>query len=300
LSPARLDELGACGLFTVCRQHKVVIRGDLDNVRKTLLKKIHGARYQRSPAEIVAKSFIEFFLYKLGSCHLLGRCLNEYDFYTSATLTNIPKCYLFCTETNGVVYGYDIRSLYTYRSHKNATFRNPYTEQEFTQSDIDRMDRKLKWLQRFGYSNGFVTSTAPAAVSADQFAVNVFSQITKHQYVDYRWFSELDFEALKRLYHELYEIWHYRLPMQSSYKAEMTKDGHVFANWDAVKYYQESMHHKLQLELLQNIEKLVTGGITADHRATGCYIFMLGLVLVSESAQTSYPELFQAAYYGDE
>jgi hypothetical protein len=54
------------------------------------------------------------------------------------------------------------------------------------------------------------------------------------------------------------------------------------------------------LELLQDIERLITEGVNEDYRKNGCYIFVLGLVLISEDAATSHPAMFQAAYHGDE
>jgi hypothetical protein len=60
------------------------------------------------------------------------------------------------------------------------------------------------------------------------------------------------------------------------------------------------MENKLRVELLKNIEKLITEGETEDHRKNGCYIFVLGLVLVSEEASTSHPGMYHAAYYADD
>ena len=96
----------------------------------------------------------------------------------------------------------------------------------------------------------------------------------------------------------MYEIWDYRIPMDSLYKSELV-NGEIFSNWDSVKRYRTTMINKLRIELLKNIEKLVTDGKTEDHRKAGCYIFMLGLVLVSEDAATSNPILYQAAHHDE-
>lgn len=105
---------------------------------------------------------------------------------------------------------------------------------------------------------------------------------------------------LQRLYYELFEIWNYRLPMIEKYKSEMVKGLGILNNNEIIKRYEPSMCDKLRLELLKNIERLVTEGLTEDHIKTGCYIVMLGLVLVSEDAATSHPHLYQAAYMEEE
>jgi len=182
------------------------------------------------------------------------------------------------------------------------------------------MDRKLVWLKRLGYpiahtdskskskSKSETESKSNSKSEADshwsdrsikQYTVNIFSSINDYQYVDHEWFDELTFDGLKTLYHELYEIWYYRLPMQNDHKESITS-ATIFSNWESVRHYQMSMANKLRIELLKNIERLVTDGATEDHRKSGCYIFILGLVLVSEPAATSHPCMYHAAYYDDD
>ena len=164
------------------------------------------------------------------------------------------------------------------------------------------MNRKTRWLKKFGFITVHIRKERKLSPDEKvrQYTVNVFSQLTEHQYVDHHWFIDLKFESLKKLYYELFEIWSYRLPMQKSYKEEMVKNGQLFNNWKNVDRYESSMNRKLRLEILKNIERLVTEGKTEDHRKSGCHIFMLGFVLVSEDAATSCPHLFQAAYIDDE
>jgi hypothetical protein len=194
-------------------------------------------------------------------------------------------------------YGYDIRSLIYFRD-SGSTFRNPYNDQPFTDQELNYLQKKAKWLARFGYPmhSKPPTMTALTSDQIQQYTINVFSILNEHQYVDYEWFTNLTFHDLKSLYHELYEIWNFRLPMQESHKANMVK-GVIFNRWDAVRNYKSE--DKLRLEILQDTEKLITEGINEDYRKNGCYIFVLGLVLISEDAATSHPSMFQAAYHDE-
>lgn len=282
-------------LLKICRHHKICVRGNKSHLCSLLLKKIHNISPKNNPEQIIGKVFITYFLFKIGNCNLVDQCKNSDDFYTTTDLNDIPKIFLYCTKSNPT-YGFDIRSLDALMS-SSTLFRNPYTDKTFDNEDLEYMKKKIRWITRLGF---YQKPTRSRKLTADihQYTINIFSHINHHQYVDYNCFLNLSFDGLQSLYRELYEIWNFRLPMQNDYKLEMVQ-GQVFANWDSVKLYKSSMESKLRFELLRNIEKLVTDGQTEDHCKAGCYIFMLGLVLVSESAATSNPSLYQAAYYAE-
>lgn len=290
-----VDSFTPLELLKICRYHKICVRGNKENMCSLISKKIHNVQINPDPKQIIAKVFINFFLYKLGNCNLVNNCINTDDFYTTTNINSIPKVFLYCTKSEST-YGFDIRSLDAYMM-STTVFRNPYTDKKFSEDDLSCIKRKIHWISRLGFYERISKVKKPSDVR--QYTINVFSHINNHQYVDYNWFLNLNFHGLQSLYHELHEIWNYRLPMQNDFKSEMVK-GQVFANWDSVKLYKFSMDAKLRLELLKNIEKLVLDGQTEDHCKAGCYIFMLGLVLVSEDAATSNPSLYQAAYYSED
>lgn len=296
-----VDNIDVKELLNVCRNNEIIVRGSPRNMSNVLKKKLYRSRYCKDPNNIMARAFIRYVFWKLGKCSLIKTSNNVDDFYTSKPINEIPECFVFCTQTDDSTHCYDIRSLSAYREIGSIDFRNPYTDKPFSTNDIIRMNKKIMWLERFGHTVKFVQKKRTRKITEqdiNQYIINVFTHIMEHQYVDYMWFSNLDFDLLIRLYHELHEIWNYRLPMQESYKKNMVKE-QVFSNWANVRQYQPSMINKLRIELIKNIEKLVTEGATIDHRKAGCYIFMLGLVLVSEDAATSHPALYQAAYYDE-
>lgn len=302
LDPDRIDIFS---LMSVCRHYNIIVRGDQSRMCKALGKKLFKWTYTCTPEERVYQGFMKFFLWKIGNGALTRTYVpvNTHDFYTSVPIAEIPVVYQFHVIEVDKLYSFDIRSLVLCRDISYESFRNPYTDRPFATDILQQIIRKESWLTRFKYPLQFAEPEQNELTAEEQVerqAINAFSRISEHQYADYRWFTELDFTATKQLYHELYEIWHYRLPMQSAYKADMVYGGSVFANWPTVNKYRMSSHNKLQQELLHDIYRLVTEGKTDDHRKSGCYMFMLGLVLVSEDAQTSHPYLFQAAYIDDD
>lgn len=301
LNPEKLDIFS---LMTVCRYHNVVVRGDKKRMCNALGKKLFKWKYHRTPEEYLWQGMSKYFLWKIGNGpHAQERIpVNTHDFYTSIPVTDIPASYQYHVMEDEKLYTFDIRSLILCREVNTESFRNPYTDQPFSQDVLNSIDRKCSWLARLGYPIAFsdpIQRELTIEEQVEQQIVDVFSRISEHQYADNQWFRDLDFAQLKQLYYELHEIWHYRLPMQATYKADMVVGGSVFSNWASVERYRPSMHIKLKLELLRDINRLVTEGKTDDHRKSGCYMFMLGLVLVSEGAQTSHPYLFQAAYAED-
>jgi hypothetical protein len=300
-------------LVKECLKNQVIVRGEPENIRKVLrFKKSKIASAPAVPVPVpgpvpsssssltvIARIFIKYFLWRCGGCELRDRCINDSDFYTSMDIGKIPHVFLFCTGSQFQVYGFDIRSLVYYRT-QGLNFRNPYTDQPFAEADIKRLDRKLKWLTRFGFPTEHrqpsVKETRWTPENIRQYTINIFSLISEHQYVDPDWFIGLSFYGLQRLYGELFDIWSFRLGMDEAHKQRITK-GQLFSNNEQIQQYQYSMSDKLRVELLKNMERLVGDGVDEDHRKTGCYIFMLGLVLVSEDAATSHPTMYQAAYY---
>lgn len=295
-SPSTLD---IYSLFSVCRYHKVIIRGDAEHMCIALKKKLFGYIYKPTPSEIVYKTFTNFFFYKLGNNHMLPNCNNTCDFYNSNKITSIPPAFLCCLTENNKTHGFDIRSLVAYRNIDPNNFKNPFTDKLFSDDSLNIINKKISWLTKFDFPIQYVDSSNTDN-KLKQYTINVFSHIARYQYVDHLWFWNLDFNMLKRLYYELFEIWNYRLPMIEKYKSEMIKGLGILNNNEIIKRYEPTMCDKLRLELLKNIERLVTEGLTEDHIKTGCYIVMLGLVLVSDDAATSHPHLYQAAYMEEE
>jgi hypothetical protein len=287
------DNFTALELLRICLHHKIVVRGDKTVMCKALLKKLYNID-QKDYLSLIGRTLIQYFLWKIGNGNNVSKSINIDDFYSTVLVKDISPIFIYCCGEKKV-YSFDIRSLDLFRS-SGTVFRNPYTDEFFSSEETDAIDRKIKWIKRLGF---YISKLVKKTTDPRQYTINIFSYINNHQYVDYNWFLNLDICGLKDLYRELYEIWDYRIPMDRMYKSELVK-GDIFSNWTSVRRYRSSMLNKLRLELLKNIEKLVTDGETEDHRKAGCYIFMLGLVLVSEDAATSNPVLYQAAHHADD
>ena len=228
----------------------------------------------------IYKIFVKYFLWKLGGPYI--EPVNSEDYFTGSDISSVSPYYLFSIVEHGKQYHFDIRSI---------TDTNVYTTCPFDEHTRARYLRKVRWLERFG----FPTIYSSRAKTVDQYAVDVFQLVNRYQYCDIEWFTSLSFDQLVNLYDKIADIWIYRAELDATEKRNIVKGGIVFTN--TVNSYESNMIEKLRHQLLRNIERLVTEGITEDHRRTGALYVMLGLVQVSEDASAFHPNLFQAAYY---
>lgn len=279
-------------LFRECRKEGVVIRGGRGQMEAVLSRKRRTTRYKHPPVDLVGRCYIAYFLWKLGNGPQVQRCYNSHDFYSSAPVSRIPRIFIYCT----MGYAFDIRSLLAYGDSKDQGSRinlelwNPYTGQTLADSQFGR---KVRWLHRLGYDLRLNITSQTGDIA--QYITNVFSLISRHQYVDYQWYADLTLVQLQKLYRELHKIWNGRLPMNSAYRSDIISGNRtsLFDHKNMQRYNCEL----LRMELLKDIHRLVTEGLTEDHRKSGCYIFMLGLVLVSDPASRCHPTIFEVSRY---
>ena len=307
-NPASLDVFK---IMNMCRENDLVVRGNKQQMCKSLLLKLYDDRVSHTKPfhnkKVVAgQFFVRYFLWKLGHLDISDAInANDIDIYTSCKISRIPKVYIFCIHKDNYLYTFDIRSLNEYYQEigQPEIFLNPYTTEPIHSDDIVRMKRKVKWLKRFRFQTIHDIQPKNMTIEAkvNAYGVDVFQRISLYQYVDYNWFRQLNFHQVKTLYYELHDLWSYRLNMSMSEKLEIVKDGVLFANWkDTVERYTKNMLNTMRYELLRNVERLVTEGQTDTDKSQGALYFMLGFVQVSQEAADNNPQLFQAVYHDDD
>lgn len=285
-------------LMMECRSYKLPIHGNKDRLERMLVYKQTGIYHGETECNKelhVAHKFLDQYLYCIGKKTLDSdtlNILNEYDFYSSISVGCIPKVYYFeLSGTSDAVYACDVRSL-NENNTVTGSLTHPYNLDKLSECDEQRYNRKMKWLDRFGYVLIYPKQNKPNTI--DQLTTNVFSNIIQYSYVDAQWYIDLGFDELKQLYHELKDIWSYRLNISDYEKRRIIPDCQ-FCTKD-IRGYTDDMEDKLRRELLIEINKLVTQGTDEFSRKNGAMYFMLGLVLVSQPAADCNPSLFQASY----
>lgn len=291
-------------LLLDCMEHKIAIRGSPDNIERILnYRKYPGSVYKPTDS-YYARKYLNKFLLSIGKLKQQSDIVNTTDFSTCGDISSIlPEFYFeMGSSTVGLAYACDIRSLCDYYTHADdITPQNPYNGLPLSALDYERLQRKIRWLKKYRYSITYENpSQQVAELSTKQLTTNVFVNISKYQYVCPSWFDELQFEELRQLYLELADIWDYRLNLDDEQRRQIIPDSICCPNSNNIRRYTYDMIDKLRRELLHNINKLVSSGVSEDDRFRGSTYFMLAFVLVSEPAADCNPTLFQSAFYSDD
>jgi len=273
-------------IFRKCRENKLMIRGNTANLRKILKYKETGVYHMDD--SYYARKFLDQFLYHLGCTSSNSPMVNDSDCVTCCHFSAIPKSHYFEVLEAGCVYVYDVRTL-----NSEESLFNQFTHAPLDNNNILRLKRKIKWMEKYGYPVKFEQENEKE-LGIGQLTTNVVNHINRHHYMDRMWFEELDLVELKELYLNLHDLWNYRLELSEQEKSNLIPPDGIFCpNVELIRNYTEHMEEKLRREILIFVDKLTQNRV-------GAIYFMLGLVLVSDNAASSYPDLYQTAYPVDD
>jgi hypothetical protein len=238
-------------------------------------------------------------------------CVNDTDFYSMEPVRDIsPRQFISVKDNSGMVYGFDIMSLYTYymsetkngnlSSTTDTPMTNPYTRMPLPTSLRVQMFRKIYLTHIIGAKCIIEVEPEPV-LSMQQQDDNVlfatFQQINSHgHYADSSWFGELNFVQIMRFMRELADIWNYRAQIMPQMKQEICPpNGDPFRYIDLRGFHMQPdmiRHHGIQL-----INRFATSGINSDSQSLGAYYVLSALTLVSQPAQAAMPWLYESVVH---
>lgn len=230
---------------------------------------------------IIWRTFIQYFLWQLGGPYD-SASINVTDYLTGSDIKDISKYYLFSVIDDGHHYHYDIRTLENF---------NVYTSKPLEMETLQRYHRKVKWLKKLDFPITTQDHNQSELRTLKQYAVDVFCLVSKYFHCDDEWFVNLSFLQLVNLYNYIADIWDYRADVSMEEKCNIVHNGIICPT--KVDRYTINMIDKLRRQVLRNIERLVTEGLTDSHRTLGALFVMLALVQVSNEASSFYPNLLQ-------
>jgi hypothetical protein len=230
-------------------------------------------------------------------------CVNDTDFYSMECMSDIPRNqFISFKDDAGMVYGFDIMSLYTYYDSEMDNGRsaplNPYNRAPFPLTLRRQMHRKIRLTDILGISCKVEEEPEPVLSQQqrdEQLLFIVFQQINSHgHYADSAWFSELTVVGIMRFIRELADIWNYRAQIMPQLKQEICPpNGDPFRYMD-LRYIQPDM---IKHQGIQIINTFVTSGINRDSQSLGAYYVLSALTLVSQNAQAAMPWLYESVVY---
>jgi hypothetical protein len=297
-------------LKEICKHYGIKSSGTKQDLKQRIHAHLIQSHFIPSMQRLVRRSFIKTHARMSGPAyHDRSLCVNDTDFYSMEPVRDIShRQFISVRDDSGMVYGFDIMSLYTYFMSETKTgnasssvpITNPYNRMPLPLSLRLQMFRKIHLSHIIG-ANCVIEVEPEPVLSMQQQDDNTlfatFQQINSHgHHADSAWFSDLNFVQIMRFMRELADIWNYRAQIMPHLKLEICPP-----NGDPFRYIdlrglnlQPEMFRHYGIEL---INRFVTSGATRDSQSLGAYYVLSALTLVSQPAQAAMPWLYEAVVH---
>jgi len=229
-------------------------------------------------------------------------CVNDTDFFTMDDLSDIPlnQFYSF-TDTDKMIYGFDIMSLYNLFGKSPDKVTNPYNRNPFPKEvkrDVMKIIRLSKLYNQplnLDTNEGDEEEKMNTMNSFEHRLITLFQEIDDlGNYTNYNWVMSLDMAHMMRFILEMNDIW--------SYRANLSED----IKRDICPGYRDLFQRMYMIDMrLSNIiilreiaidimNKLVNNGINHGSRCLGANFVLCALTLVNPAAAEALPWLYHS------
>ena len=299
-------------LRMIAKKYKLKISGN----KNELNKRIYLFLLYNFNAIKIQKNTRRKFVYKYVSVHgpafnNKSKCVNEQDFFSLEKISSINYVNFFSEEDNGMIYGFDIVSLYNFiRKEKSQgkSFKNPFTNCEFENTRVYHRVKRFIKLSKILKTELNVNSIEEENnnCASDDFGHNVrqlFLYIDSlGNYTNYTWFMNLSRIHLVKFIRELHDIWNYRADLTNQAKQNIcSPSGNPFlcrtSRVPLVIVNDLVPTEIVRYRTFKVMENMVRYSINPENSAIGCYYLLGALTLVSEEAAESLPWLYQCMYH---
>jgi hypothetical protein len=232
-------------------------------------------------------------------------CTNTFDFLSMEPIEEIVNEQFFSfKDDDGFIYGFDILSLYNLIYKCNGAVKNPFNTKLLSSKVIEdfRTLLRLSRIQKINILTEIsdVTKEVSDKKSVELRVLALFQTIDSlGNYSNPQWFLTLNRNQLIKFVKELIDIWQYRANLSNEIKkAICPPNGNPFTripnynNWQTADNIDD-----VRKDILDIIEKLVSGSTDKDNKCLGAYYILCSITLVNNEAATSLPWLYEAAYH---
>lgn len=291
-------------LKNMCKHYGIKCSGTKQELKTRIYTHLIQSHFIKRIQRMIRKNFIKMHARMSGPAYKdRSLCVNDSDFYSMEPMNEIPRNqFISFKDDAGMVYGFDVMSLYTYYDTEMDNGRqfpsNPYNRMQFPMTLRRQMHRKIRLTDILGIPCKIEEDPEPVMSMQerdDQVLFSAFQQINSHgHYADSSWFSELTFVQVMRFMRELADIWNYRAQIMPQLKQEICPpNGDPFRYVDLRGLSPEMIKH----QGIQIINTFVTSGINRDSQSLGAYYVLSALTLVSQHAQAAMPWLYESVVY---
>jgi hypothetical protein len=224
----------------------------------------------------------------------LDELTNNEDFFSFDKLESIDKELLFIIEETKFTYGFDIRS---FKKLIETTNKNPYTMTDFTGEIKDRYKKRVEQLKNKKISLDYEPETQMTPEQEFyQRVLKVFIKMDELNVVasgtNPNWFLELSLNQLKKMYRVLEDIWNFRSNMTNEQRNKIVPGNNIF-RYPLFWFLNIDEKEKIQLLLLNEMDKLVSSASNINDKITGCYYILIALTEICPNIANELPWLIQ-------
>jgi hypothetical protein len=226
---------------------------------------------------------------------------NQTDIFTLESTHAIPLIYRWSyADSKKHIWLFDVRSLSMTRAQDSReTLLNPYTREAFPEKDESHFQNRCSWLRARKYC---LVHSQDAELTIEQLWHQQILDVTlKYDMLGYHtcihWFEELNTRQLMAFYIELWELWFYRLHLDSGIKHQ------VIPNWNSrtaplFKWSPSELLNRVerrwwQKVVLDLLNRFVSSAVLKEHRVLGALYGMTGFAIVSQTVREQYPWLVE-------
>ena len=287
-------------LKKICKYYKQKVSGNKDELMTRiyifLKKSFFAIKIQRFWRKYVLKVYIDL---RGPAFNNRKICINEIDFYTMERISDISDNQFFSfKDSDNIIYGFDILSLYNLIKKSYGLARNPYNRNLIPSNVKKDIDNLLK-ISNFIGEKIVIKIEEIEEMSMEKKielrTISVFQYIDSlGNYTDFNWFMNLEPFGIIRFIRELEDIWTYRAQLSIETKREIyPPNGDPFRGiyLNRLITLPSLSIRKIAIKL---IEKLVKSGINESSKLLASNFVLCALTLVSNDAALALPWLYES------
>ena len=300
-------EYKVCDLKAMCKHYGIKCSGTKPELRTRLHTHMLQSHFVKRIQRVIRRNFVKQHARMSGPAYTdRALCVNDTDFYSMEPVRDIPRNqFISFKDESGMVYGFDIMSLYTYYDTEQANGHhvpsNPYNRMQFPITLRRQLHRKIRLTDIIGVPCKIEEDPEPVFSMQerdDQILFAAFQQINSHgHYADSSWFSDLNFVQIMRFMRELNDIWNYRAQILPQLKREICPpSGNPFVHAD-LSGMPPLQPDVIKHQGVQLVNTFVMSGVNRDSQSLGAYYVLSALTLVSQPAQAAMPWLYDSVVH---
>ena len=225
-------------------------------------------------------------------------CVNETEFFTMDPISSIDYLQFFSfKDTDDMIYGFDILSLYNLITKSGKIAINPYNRNLIKPNVKQTIYKLIKYSKFIKQDLNVVIEDVEQSLDMKSIRElrikTLFQEIDNlGNYTNHEWFSSLDRPMLLKFIRELHDIWEYRAHLSQFIKNEICPPlGNPFLGLNMMELPILSFE-ALQCIALRFMENMVQSGINRESKCLGCNYILCAITLVHPAAAQALPWLF--------